>query len=445
MEHYDKHTRYVIEKALAILKQYPLCDRCLGRLFAKLGYGWTNAERGASIKKTLLMELHYQLRNNQITKEEFVKIAENLGDHANPLLKKQGFEHITSKKCAICGGELDEFIKQAAERGIPLLKTYDIKRFVVGARVSNAIINKENYIKAEFGIEYGESIKAEIRREIGKLIQSLSDLEVDFDEPEATLLVEYPSGALYLQINSLLIQGRYWKTGRLISQAYWPTPTGPKYYSIEEALWTLLKELGGERIVLHAAGREDVDARMLGTGRPAIVEIKSPRKRRISLKLLEEKANNVSKYVHFQFTSYASRKDILLYKDDVSKTSKIYKALILLEEEISNEKLQKLEEFFKNRTIMQRTPIRVLHRRPDILRQRKVHEIKCLSLTPTIIECLIKAEGGLYIKELISGDSGRTTPSFSEILNTKASCIELDVISVALAAQKSQDHRQAHP
>jgi tRNA pseudouridine synthase 10 len=37
----------------------------------------------------------------------------------------------------------------------------------------------------------------------------------------------------------------------------------------------------------------------------------------------------------------------------------------------------------------------------------------------------------LYVKELITGDNGRTTPSFSEILNAKTECNELDVIEVA--------------
>ena len=43
-----------------------------------------------------------------------------------------------------------------------------------------------------------------------------------------------------------------------------------------------------------------------------------------------------------------------------------------------------------------------------------------------IIEC----EGGLYIKELISSDEGRTSPSVSEILGKKAFCVQLDVLEV---------------
>lgn len=35
--------------------------------------------------------------------------------------------------------------------------------------------------------------------------------------------------------------------------------------------------------------------------------------------------------------------------------------------------------------------------------------------------------GGLYIKELVSGDRGRTRPSFAEVLGREALCIELDV------------------
>ena len=43
-----------------------------------------------------------------------------------------------------------------------------------------------------------------------------------------------------------------------------------------------------------------------------------------------------------------------------------------------------------------------------------------------IVEC----EGGLYIKELISGDEGRSKPSVSEILGIDAQCIQLDVLEV---------------
>ena len=43
----------------------------------------------------------------------------------------------------------------------------------------------------------------------------------------------------------------------------------------------------------------------------------------------------------------------------------------------------------------------------------------------------IKTEGGLYIKELISGDEGRSKPNVSEILGVNAICEQLDVLEVS--------------
>ena len=43
----------------------------------------------------------------------------------------------------------------------------------------------------------------------------------------------------------------------------------------------------------------------------------------------------------------------------------------------------------------------------------------------------IKTEGGLYIKELISGDEGRSQPNVSDILGVNAICEQLDVLEVS--------------
>ncbi len=43
----------ITEKALEMLKKYPLCDHCLGRQFALLGRNIENNIRGAAIKISL--------------------------------------------------------------------------------------------------------------------------------------------------------------------------------------------------------------------------------------------------------------------------------------------------------------------------------------------------------------------------------------------------------
>ena len=46
----------VLEKSYELLSKYPLCDHCLGRQFALLGYAMENNVRGAALKVALTMQ-----------------------------------------------------------------------------------------------------------------------------------------------------------------------------------------------------------------------------------------------------------------------------------------------------------------------------------------------------------------------------------------------------
>ncbi len=423
---------WVVTKALEVLRSYPLCDRCLGRLFARLGYGWSNKERGDAIKRVLVMELHKASKEGSIDDDELKEVLANIGFQAGGLFKLIKGGELQPRQCYICGGVLDEVVEKAYSSGISLLKAYDIRRFVVGVKVEDrGIIEREEELKRRFGLGYGESVKSEVRREVGKRIRDSGLAEVDFSEPEATLLVYLPSGEVDIQVNSYFVKGVYWKLARNISQAYWPSPEGPRYFSVEQALWPLLKVMGAESVVVHAAGREDVDARMLGSGRPLIVEVKRPRRRRLDVRLLEEEANKGGKgLVRFRFVSTARRAEVRLYKEETARVRKIYRALVAVDREVDERDIELVESEFRNRVVLQRTPKRVAHRRPDIVRRRTVYSVRCSRVVGGLMECLIEAEGGLYIKELVSGDDGRTSPSFAEVLGSRAECVELDVVWV---------------
>ncbi|MEM0314089.1 MAG: tRNA pseudouridine(54/55) synthase Pus10, partial [Candidatus Bathyarchaeia archaeon] len=80
----------------------------------------------------------------------------------------------------------------------------------------------------------------------------------------------------------------------------------------------------------------------------------------------------------------------------------------------------------------QRTPTRVLHRRADLTREKYIYEVKVKRLSPNKAELRLQCQGGLYIKELVTGDDGRTTPSITEIVGIKAKPISLDVLDVII-------------
>lgn len=44
----------------------------------------------------------------------------------------------------------------------------------------------------------------------------------------------------------------------------------------------------------------------------------------------------------------------------------------------------------------------------------------------------VNCEGGLYVKELISGDEGRTNPSLTGLLGYQALVEDLDVVNVEI-------------
>ena len=65
--------------------------------------------------------------------------------------------------------------------------------------------------------------------------------------------------------------------------------------SVEEIVAEKVMETSeGQEHSFHGMGREDIDARMLGNGRPFVLEIKNPVKRFIDLKEMEEKTFNSS-------------------------------------------------------------------------------------------------------------------------------------------------------
>ena len=91
----------------------------------------------------------------------------------------------------------------------------------------------------------------------------------------------------------------------------------------------------------------------------------------------------------------------------------------------------KLDDLKSLDEINQQTPLRVLHRRADKTRVKHVLDVECEVIDDFTFNMKVKTQGGLYIKELISGDEGRTEPNVGEILGVGAKCEQLDVIEVS--------------
>jgi tRNA pseudouridine synthase 10 len=194
----------------------------------------------------------------------------------------------------------------------------------------------------------------------------------------------------------------------------------------------LLDAADGESTSFHASGREDIDARMLGTGRPFVIEVSKPKKRFIDLKEIEAKINSEAvgkvQVSRLRFTT----KNVVRHLKKGEGAQKEYRLLAEFEKDISDQDMRMLEEKLTGVTIKQQTPLRVMHRRADLIRERYIYKVKVkkVSLKRALME--IRCQGGLYVKELVSGDEGRTIPNVSDLLGNKAKTLKLDVLKVIM-------------
>jgi len=435
----------IIEKTQKMLEKYPLCNHCLGRQYALLGHGLDNKERGENLKLLLTMKGHQLTLLKQKDGIALLKTMATNGSFntATEILKKMHKRFGEKRRCHLCKGQfgnLDKLSSHVLEK----LRDYEYNTFLIGIELPTEVEEREDEFKAEFEVMHGESMKNHFSREIGKKVSETVGKMAEHKKPDIVIFVDPFSEQITLQPNPLFISGRYRKLARGISQSKWICTqcrgkgcqrcnwTGKMLSeSIEEIIADpVLEKTLGENVSFHAAGREDVDALMLGRGRPFIVEVKKPKKRFTDLKNLAEAINSEAKNkvkvssLHFTNRSAVRR----LKKTETSE--KIYRMVVEFDKTVSDEDLKMLEKTLTGAIIYQQTPSRVLHRRTNRIREKYIYEAKINKLSPNRIEMKIRCQGGLYIKELVTGDNGRTKPSIVGILSVKAEPLELDVMNI---------------
>lgn len=437
----------MLKKAQKMLETYPLCDHCLGRQFALLGYGLDDQKRGETLKLLLTMKNHQLALSGKRAGFSNLRILAANGsfEMAAEILRNMRKRARKKKECYLCQGmfkSLDTLVENALET----LEDYEYSTFLVGIELPTAVEEREDEFKASFEVGYGESMRNEFSRDIGKKIAAVTKKPAEYKKPDVVVLVRPFTGEVILQSNPLYIRGAYKKLVRGIPQSRWfcrscrgegcpkCNGTGKMYSeSVEEIIaGPLLEKTGGEDVAFHAAGREDVDARMLGTGRPFIMEVKKPRRRFIDLQSLTELVNKKARGKVEVLNLRSASKDAVRRLKKAEASAKIYKVLIDFDRGVSDEELETIKKTFAKAVIHQQTPLRVLHRRADLIREKYIYETQIKRLTPNRAEMKIRCQGGLYIKELISGDEGRTDPSIATIINVEAKPLELDVLKVIM-------------
>jgi tRNA pseudouridine synthase 10 len=458
-------TKESIVRTAAMALRHDLCDHCLGRLFARSGYGLTNEERGSSIRTVIALEM--ESRDGFFEPEETNYLSKCIPVHPvkeeireDPLPDKENQDHWNkpmtpsfnrirtsvddeSGKCWLCDNIFDR-VKELAEFVYERSSELDFNSYVIGCRIDPQTVNREQELWQECDPSSPEPLKEELNREVGKIFSTLRPEKIfDRSDPDVAFIVDPLYKTLSMQIKPVFIFGRYRKLERGIPQTRWPCRkcrgkgcdkcdgTGRMYKnSIEELIGEHPKTmLEGSDYKLHGMGREDVDVLSLGDGRPFIIEITKPRMRSLDLEVMKNRVNSSTDgKVEVHGLRMSTRKEVPEIKDGTSRKS--YSAKISFIDELDEETLKYNISLLAQSPIKQRTPSRVSHRRADKVRTRCVHQasLKAFSKGKAVID--MTTDGGLYIKELLNGDDGRTIPSLSSLLGMELKVESLDVTGV---------------
>ncbi|RAP52327.1 MAG: tRNA pseudouridine(54/55) synthase Pus10 [Methanosphaera sp. rholeuAM270] len=362
-----------------------------------------------------------------------------------------------NEKCSVCDNLLlhEEEIYQLIYNKIHRLGI-EFDTFYIACQVNYDKLNiAQKNIHKSVNYQGNNGLKKQLRKDLSKMLSDKMGKTIDYKNPEVVINIKIRKKAFphnpypeisnltaFIDSNPLFIEGKYRKLVRGIPQTKWPCTeckgkgcelcnhTGQQYKDTVEGLIGkhLIKMAKGKEIKFHGSGREDIDVLMLGEGRPFVIEVKYPFKRNIDLKLLRRVVNSHSDgKIEINDLKFVDNNRRASIKKSSTESYKVYSAIAEFENGLTSNDIKKIE---KLSVIEQRTPNRVAHRRADKIRTRKIMKIEVERISSKKLRLLIKCQGGLYIKELISGDNGRTQPSVSGITNNKGICSQLDVLKV---------------
>jgi tRNA pseudouridine synthase 10 len=397
-----------VETALVAASQ-ALCDRCLGRRL--IGAAGAAPQREAAAKA-------------------------------------RAWPEVPESVCPVCEGafaDAERWLACALEEAA----AYEFATFQVGTKFPGPCEGLEKEISKAMGQEkVGENIRTEANRWLAAAIATKTGTRTDPEgTPDLVLEVDTRYWSCHAEANAAFVKGRYTKHRRDIPQTHWPCrdctgrgcwkchDTGVTYAeSVEDAIGVPAEPLfGATGHSFHGAGREDIDALMLGTGRPFVLELRDPRRRAADLAELEERIN-----AQTALTGVAVRGLRPARKEEVAdikegEYEKEYLAHCVAESPVERAAVEAACSSLAGVTLEQRTPERVSHRRADLVRRRTLHALAVEAMAASSglrFSVRVRAESGTYIKEMVNGDEGRTTPSLAARLGVPTRVEFLDVVAI---------------
>jgi len=227
---------------------------------------------------------------------------------------------------------------------------------------------------------------------------------------------------------------------------------------------------GARKVSLHACGREDIDVRCLGNGRPFVLKVEGAQRwgtaahlATVSTAINRGEGLNGNLDVQVTHVQGCSHQVWTNMQTVAEEKCKSYTCLVVCSQApsipansaalagllvgslsgsntaphaVTNTDLAALEGYGTRDVdpdghpclrVDQKTPLRVLHRRSLMNRPKYLYNLRTQRLTSNAFLLHLTTTAGAYVKEFVHGDWGRTQPNVSSILRCQAAIIQLDV------------------
>jgi len=334
------------------------------------------------------------------------------------------FEIVSGPACSVCSGMMD-LIAGMAELAARKAGRYQFRSFAVGVTLPEGVQEREDELRSNLKLKGNETIKTQAARALAAELARGLGKKLDRQHPDLNILADFGAGDAFVSSRPLYYYARYSKPGKISQKRSFcehchgggcekcgGTGFGRKP-SVEGLLRKKLSGLsGGERMTFTWLGSEDRESRVLRPGRPFLVEIKDPKKRKLPAKFgAKIRGGLVS----------VTRGRVLPSKP-VKLPSFRFRTKIraVAASRVTPDALAELKSRFRGAAVRFDRP----HSRPTT---KTVYRVSARG-KGRAISIDAELDGGLPVKRFVSGEL--VSPSVSEVLKTEVGCRTFDICRV---------------
>ena len=384
LEEYDK----IRLLSKSILKEYDLCDNCLGRFFISS----TNLSSG-------------KILGNKIRKSVNSRVV---------------------TKCYICKNlfsNMVHYTKMIHDVSIE----YEFSTFVVGAILKQSIIERDDKLRSKFHLRGVDGIKTAVTKELGAKFARKTKTSIDHLSPDITFTINFRSGQCNVKSRSIFLYGRYSKGKRGLPQKeescqdckgkgciFCNNHGIVSFDSIEGKIAQFLYEkFETDQVKFTWIGGEDRASLVVGNGRPFFVKLLSPKKRNVRL----------AKKSHLGEIMILGLRKIDHIPDGSTHFKSKVEILVATKNKISSKKLKKLKKLVA-------IPIEITDSN-NKQHEKTIHRLNYKKNSSQSFTIEIEADGGIPVKRFVEGS--KIIPNISSLLGTQCSCEKFDINQIYLS------------